>query len=363
MRKKSYILSVIAMRKSFVKRNLGAGAAVLLCAAALVFSRQARDGAARGVELCLRVLVPSLFPFMALSSLTVKTGACAKAGKALGGVTQRLFGLSGAFAPVLLLGLTGGYPVGAKGIGDLYRAGRVSENEAKRAALFTVCAGPGFLVNFAGLSVFGSQTLGWILLGAQVTSALFLGAAIHVLTRKQTAEEVKPKGRSALPLPFGDALVAAVHDGCVSMAGICGLVVLFSAFLGMAQAVIHSERAVFLLGCLMEVTTAVSAPAEGFGAEAVAFAAGFGGLCVHFQIFAALGNLRVNKLLFFFVRIIQGALTAALTKLGMLLFLRETAVFSAGAPARAGVFGGSVLSAAFLLAVTVGFLITFRYGD
>lgn len=350
------------MRKSLSGR-WGAVAAAGLCAATLVFSQQARDGAAKGVELCLRVLAPSLFPFMALSSLTVKTGLCARMGKALHGVTRRLFGLSGAFAPVILLGLIGGYPVGAKDIGDLCREGRVNGKEAARAALFTVCAGPGFLVNFVGLSVFGSKTLGFILLGAQVLSVLLLGTTIHILTRKQPIDNSNIELSSPLPLPFGDALTASVREACRSMGSICGLVVLFSSFLGILGAVVQSERAVFWLGTLCEVTTAVAAPAEGVGATAVAFAVGFGGLCVHFQVFASLGRVPVNKILFFFIRIIQGMLTAALTKLGMLLFLRETAVFSVGVPEKAGVFSGSVLSAALLLAVTVGFLITFRYSD
>jgi hypothetical protein len=80
---------------------------------------------------------------------------------------------------------------------------------------------------------------------------------------------------------------------------------------------------------------------------------------VHFQIFAALGRLRVNKALFFSVRIIQGFLTAVFTHLGMKL-LPAQAVFSTGNVSQAGFFGGSILSGAALMTVSVVFLCSLR---
>lgn len=87
---------------------------------------------------------------------------------------------------------------------------------------------------------------------------------------------------------------------------------------------------------------------------------GFGGLCVHFQIFAALGKLKINRLLFFFIRILQGLITALLTHFGLRLFVRKTAVFSTAAVDSSGFFGGSALSGAALLTVAVCFLFTLR---
>ena len=87
------------------KTALTAVLTLALCAAALVFSPRCKDGAAKGLELCLRVLTPSLFPMMALSGLTVRTGLCRRIGRLLEKPTRVLFGLSGAFAPVVLLSL------------------------------------------------------------------------------------------------------------------------------------------------------------------------------------------------------------------------------------------------------------------
>ena len=55
-----------------------------------------------------------------------------------------------------------------------------------------------------------------------------------------------------------------------------------------------------------------------------------------------------------------GGLTALFTHLGMALYGKEVAVFSTAVVSHAGFYGGSVLSGAALLAVAVGFLLTFK---
>ncbi len=347
------------MKKAAILRRSGMTAALLLCGAVPLFSKAARDGASGGVELCLKVLVPSLFPFMALSGLAVATGLCSRAGRMLSGVGRRLFGVSGALAPVILLGMIGGYPVGAKGISELVRTGSINKDEAARTALFTVGAGPGFLINYVGLSVYGSSTLGWIMLASQVLTVILTGVAVKFLYRNKN-DYISDKEYCSPPRAFGDALIASTRDACTSMAGICALVVLFSSFSGIVNSFISDADARFIIGALLEVTTAVSAANQRFGAVGTAFAVGFGGLCVHAQILSVLGEAHVNKGLFFLFRIISGALTALFTKLGMLLFLVDSQVFSVISGSAVGALGSGMLGGALLLAVAVGFPVALR---
>jgi hypothetical protein len=103
---------VIAM---FIKANFHKSAAVVLsagiiivCIMLLVFSKECANGALSGIEMCLNVLIPSLFPFMAVSSFIVKSGIADLLGKPFGKITKTVFGLSPCFAPILLLSVTGG---------------------------------------------------------------------------------------------------------------------------------------------------------------------------------------------------------------------------------------------------------------
>ena len=334
------------------KRRLGtagAAAAAAGCfALMLVFPEGCKKGAAEGLNLCLSVLVPSLFPFMAAAGLAVKTGLCGSGGK-------KILRGTGALAPLMLLALIGGYPVGARAAAEMYRGGQLTPAQAKTAACCLVCAGPGFLLGFVG-SVYGSEEVGLIIYTAQAASVVLLTLGVNILLKNNKTPDTAVR---FTPLPFGTALVEAAHDAAVSMVSIGSLAVLFGAFGGILGTVIPNEELRRYLMSSLEVCTAVKL-LSGCPIEFCAFAVGFGGICVHFQIFAALGELKVNKLLFFFIRILQGVITALLTHLGLRLFFRETAVFSTAAVEQSGFFGGSALSGAALLTVAVCFLLSLR---
>ena len=61
----------------------------------IIGAEGSRDGAAQGVQLCLRVLIPSLFPFMAVTQLMIRSGLCRQLGAKLQKPARLLFGLSG----------------------------------------------------------------------------------------------------------------------------------------------------------------------------------------------------------------------------------------------------------------------------
>ena len=91
------------------------------------------------------------------------------------------------------------------------------------------------------------------------------------------------------------------------MINMCGMVILFSAILGVIGYLLKDYGNMFLYSeILLEVTNASTDTAENGNILLLAFATGFGGVCVHFQVFQALGEIEINKGIFFLYRIIQG---------------------------------------------------------
>ena len=116
------------MKKSAFYVSIGtalAGFALLVCAPA-----EAAAGARRGLSVCAGVIIPSLFPFLILSALLTALGFPYLLAKTAGGLTAKLFGVSGAAAAPLLLGLTGGYPVGAAATAEVVRRGELVRRRA-----------------------------------------------------------------------------------------------------------------------------------------------------------------------------------------------------------------------------------------
>ena len=79
--------------------------------ALILDGRTAIDGARQGIELCLRTVIPSLFPFFVLSILLTSSllGSSLAVLRPLG----RLFGMPDGAESLLIPAFLGGYPVAA----------------------------------------------------------------------------------------------------------------------------------------------------------------------------------------------------------------------------------------------------------
>ena len=93
--------------------SLALFAAFLLCPAACA------DGVREGLALAGREALPALFPFFVASGLLVRSGLAERLGRAAARPLARLYGLPPEAAPAVILGLTGGYPVGAATVAEL----------------------------------------------------------------------------------------------------------------------------------------------------------------------------------------------------------------------------------------------------
>ena len=163
--------AVMAMRGRWLWTLAAAGLAVGL----LVQAQTAADAVREGIDLCLRAVIPSLFPFFAVSTLLVSLGAADGAGRVLARPFRRMFHCGGAGCAALLLGLIGGYPVGARTAAALVRQGALTPREGGRLLTFCNNAGPAFAVGVAGMTVFGSGRIGVYLYLIHAAAALAAG--------------------------------------------------------------------------------------------------------------------------------------------------------------------------------------------
>ena len=299
------------------------------------------QGAYEGLLFCAQILIPSLFPFMVLSSFVVNCGISGILSRFLAPVTKSFFRLPGSAGVTILLSMFGGYPVGARGIRTLLDRGLITREEGARMLCFAVGAGPAFVIFAVGCSLLHDVTMGIILFAAQAVTQLILGFASRFLCKNDTYKQNTPD--KVKPMPLASAFVQSCADGVLGMLNLCGMVVLFSSLMGILQSGgaqsmfenlltgcgVSKAAATSILPILFEVTGGCNRAANaGASYELMAFAIGWGGLCVHFQVYSAVGELPVKRLLFTLFRVLQGALCAGITY-GILLFYHPEPVADA----------------------------------
>ena len=181
-------------------------------------SRRALAGMREGIEICLEVLIPSLFPFFVLSGYL--TGNLMRTDLKFLGPVGRLCGIPRGSESLLVTGFLGGYPVGAQNVAMAWRRGQVSREDAVR--MLGVCsnAGPAFFFGVIG-QAFDDLKAPWILWGIHMLSALLVGACGRPTMQSASVAVT----RSSVSLP--DALRQTLS----AMAQVCGWVVLFRMLL------------------------------------------------------------------------------------------------------------------------------------
>lgn len=133
-------------------------------------SKTAVQATLDGVDLCLKTLVPALFPFIFLSILLTNTlsGTEIRVLRPIGRLLRIPPGTEGLLIPAFL----GGYPAGAQSISYAYERNTISRDEARRMLSFCNNAGPAFLFGMM-LAEFPDKKKVWILWIIQILSAVF----------------------------------------------------------------------------------------------------------------------------------------------------------------------------------------------
>lgn len=284
-------------------------------------------GVKNGLDFCFMVLIPSLFPFMIISSFIVKSGISDIIGKVGGGATKILFRLPGITFATVIISLIGGYPTGARGIRSLVDSGSITKKQAELMLLFCVGAGPGFVINAVGCNMFNDFNIGVILFLSQILSSLMLGIICSVFYKKSFINDVKTVDvniKKNENISISKALITSVSDSIISIMNMCGFVILFSCLISVLEAsgfidfiaslllkiFIPNSISYSVIPSVLEVTTGCKVSvANKAPIEFIAFVLGFSGICVHFQIFSMI-NISFSKLKFILARLAHGIMAA-----------------------------------------------------
>jgi sporulation integral membrane protein YlbJ len=284
-------------------------------------------GVKEGFEICFGTLVPSLFPFVFFASFIINSRAANILGKIFAKISEKIFFLPPETAPVIFLSMIGGYPVGAKGISELFEKKIINSKQAERMLKFCVNAGPAFILGVIGNNLIKNLRIAGIILASQIISALII-AIILAFLEKDNNKNYKNNNLKIKKICFSEALINSCESASSAIINMCFLVIIFNIlyiFLYSLQIIYFCDILLSGLGlpqeiskCFFQIILEVTKSCQmisnyGVFPQLLAFATSWGGLCVHFQVFSILKNLKINYLNFFVFRFLNALLSSFLT--------------------------------------------------
>lgn len=286
------------------------------------------------LSMCVRSVIPSLFPFFVFADLLTQTGFVRAAGALLQPLVRPLFRISGRGALVFLIGILSGYPTGAKMTADLYREGFIDRAEGRKLLPFCNNSGPLFIIGAVGSGMFASVKIGIFLYLVHLLAALLVGLCFRFVGEKRETDalslrtavgsELRGYYRTRKPLSVADSVSGAVQ----STLFICGFILFFSVLTESVRpmlALIPNEFLRLVFGSIPEVTSGVSGVSlTPLSLEAkcilISGLLGFGGICVHLQVLGVLSGTDLGMKHYLLGKVLHAVFAVLLCAVALFLF-------------------------------------------
>lgn len=298
----------------------------------VIYPKIVSSGIKNGINCCLDILIPSMFPFMVAASIISLSGTSEKSNFVFKKASKLLFYLPPCTIPAIIMSLIGGYPVGAYCVKSLYKSGNINEEQLNRMMCFCVNFGPAFIISALGQMLLNNLRLGIILFFIQVVSTVVIGIILGIAARiKKTDFYSKKISLQKKSFSFSQILIGACNDTCKALLGMCALITLFFGIISIINELGLINYISYLLLkinvpnyisnatllSILEVTqSCMESSKNNFIPHYMySWILGFGGVCAHTQIIAQLSDCPFKYAKFLVMRIINGLLTAALTAL------------------------------------------------
>lgn len=237
-----------------------------------------------------------------------------------------LFNVPGVGAFALSMGITSGYPVGAKVASDLYKDKLCTKEEAERLIAFTNSSGPLFIIGAIGIGMFENQKIGLLLLLTHFLASLTVGLLFKFYKYHKTSNIIPQKVSNSNTInisKIGSIMAEAINKSISTLLLICGYIVFFAVLNEVISLTlfknISNPLIIGILNGILEITSGIKKLSIIDTLELntllplVAFILGFGGFSVHMQVASILSETNLSMKPYLLGKLIQGIFASLYT--------------------------------------------------
>lgn len=282
----------------------------------VIFPDTVSQGAENGLMLWFKVIIPSLFPFMIVSTMLIRLNVTRYISGIFYPVFHRIFKISRDGCYPAVIGMLSGYPLGAKTVADLYKINAFSKKEAQFILGFCNNASPMFMLEYIGVKCMGLDK------PVIMLCIIYLSAFINAMFEFYKPDEeynyagntfIKTKNYSMM-----EALDDSILSSAITLVKVGGYIIMFSIFTELLQNMVTVGEVFKVAGSgILEITTGGEILADASLSEYVksilisAFCA-FGGMSSVAQTSSVLIGTNLSSVKYVMVKIRQAVIAAVL---------------------------------------------------
>lgn len=336
------MIKVVKLRKMLIPALF-----VLFAICLVLFSSSNLSAAQNGLNLWATSVIPSLFPFFVATELLSYTNIVSILGRIFNKFMKPLFNVRGEGSFAFLMGIISGYPVGAKIACNLRESNICSKEECERLLAFTNNSGPLFIIGTVGIKMFGSSTIGFLLLISHILACISVGICFRYWKSSSNTnylggnDSKKSLSNTRVSLSnLGEIISKSITNSISTILNIGGFIVIFSviisilkhtnfilffepifAFLQIPTAIAES----FILG-IIEITngifaiSCISLKKISINIIITAFLLGLGGISILLQVWSIVSKTDLSIKPYVIGKLLHGIFAAVYTFLFIIVF-------------------------------------------
>ncbi len=198
---------------------------IILFAVSLIkYSKDVSVAITLSIESCLKIVIPSLFAFMVISNLLIKSNIYVLLSKPFYLISRYLFRIPPELFSIFLLSNIGGYPIGAKLLTDLIDDNKIEKTTAENMMCYCYCNSPSFFAGAVGVVVFNNYFIGLIAYFSIVLANLII--AIFLGLKNKIPEKSKIKLNIKLNT---NILIDSITSAAKVLFTICAMLIFFAS--------------------------------------------------------------------------------------------------------------------------------------
>lgn len=242
----------------------------------------------RGMVFTAQTIIPSIFPVMLISDILSRSGVLATVCSGFAPVMKKAK-LNPALLPPIAVGAFCGFPAGAKCVRASVEQGLITDREADCILAASNCAGPAFVISAVGVGMYSDAMIGVLL---WLVSFVTCCALSYILVPKQKDAQRSPASvQFSAPSSLSELFCESIKSTSLSILNLFFMISFFYALSRNVQYVLICAGVAPLYaaagGALLEIGSGCSSAMQlpiPYSVCTTAFAVGFGGTCVFFQV-------------------------------------------------------------------------------
>ena len=263
-----------------------------------------------GLDFCANSLIPSLFPNLIISGL-INDGTRVFVGLATSKKT--ILGNCRIYKIPIFTGMMCGYIVGPKAICSIYDDFEGKRKDFSLAIALSSNAGIGFVIGYVGVKIWSDIYFGIFLYLCQIMCGFLV---FFILKSNDIALEIpnvqinKNSSKNIIP----KVIISTFNSLCL----ICSFYIFFSFLTELISNSFNlNTNTLILLSAILDFSTGVfkafSHSNKVISMFLTGFSIGFAGVSVHLQTFFVCEKYPLDKLRFFFFKLLQGIFCGTIT--------------------------------------------------